>query len=471
VAGVLAGQALAGPGGIGHGFVGQDAVAAGVPPVATHPAVGTVSWYAFDNAPGPVAVAFNDPREPAVSGGPGQLHIRDVIDAELNAAAPGSTLQVAMYRWQLGGMAQTVVAEPARQVHTQVLLDGSVYRNGCPPGNECSKTFATLSVLDDQLTDPDTWLRSCDGYAPGNPIPDRRGAGCVGQHLNHNKVILLSQSDFPDGSQATDTVIQSSANLDPISESSGYNNALVISGNSRLYADYEQYFQRLVSVSASNASTASMRFTHATGDHTITSTIGTHDIQTYSFPRAHNDDPIARQLSHVEARHSCALSGGRVGHIDVAMTDISARHRIIRQLDRLSRGGCSVWVAYTRLSAGDHRWLSRAGVHTRQVCVNIPSSADGTRNYPFRHAFIHDKYVLVDDRDTVLGKSERRFVITGSDNWNEGSLLYADDRDIRYVEPVGDSPVFDSYLGEFHHLVDTESAHQAVYGACAKDQE
>jgi hypothetical protein len=65
--------------------------------------------------------------------------------------------------------------------------------------------------------------------------------------------------------------------------------------------------------------------------------------------------------------------------IDVAMSFISGRTRIINGLARLRRAGCRVHVLTTIISGQDRRALHRARIHPRTVCMTpTPTTTPAT---------------------------------------------------------------------------------------------
>jgi hypothetical protein len=82
---------------------------------------------------------------------------------------------------------------------------------------------------------------------------------------------------------------------------------------------------------------------------------------------------------------------------------------------------------------------------------------------------LHSKYVLVGGMEKRLG-ANRRVVYTGSENLDNNALQNTDDRLERYVEPAGNSPIFDAYFNNFLHLISlSHFGHQSTANCSGDD--
>jgi phosphatidylserine/phosphatidylglycerophosphate/cardiolipin synthase-like enzyme len=242
-------------------------------------------------------------------------------------------------------------------------------------------------------------------------------------------------------------VYQTSENDTFHSYERAYNNGLLIANQPSVYADYVRYFDRL---SAAYASRVTRTFNNLTGDSVDTSTLATHDIETWSYPRAPKDDPVIGQLGSIPTVNRCAnVTGSAPGplhtNIDVAMNVIRGRSDVIQLLGYLSRAGCHVTVIYAAIELDDLAVLSQDGVALHQLCTSTHGKGRPT-------TYVHSKYFLIDGSDRGLG-GNRRILFTGSANWTSRSLTTSDDRVIRYVESSRAAPVFHSYAENFSLLL------------------
>jgi phosphatidylserine/phosphatidylglycerophosphate/cardiolipin synthase-like enzyme len=344
----------------------------------------------------------------------------------------------------------------SRGVHVEVLLNGG---NRCVRKAGCPSTAVKLLARLNRMSDPRSWLRTCDGGTPANhEVATSNGDGCIGQTLDHNKFFAFSATSLTEGGTPEPLVLQTSTNNTTSQYRHAWNDALLLGGQSAVYQDYLRYFRDMVHAASSSAPTRAMYFTRRSGTTVDTTTVARRDIETWSFPRAPSDDPVADVLHRVPTARRCAnrVAPGDAGpgrsHVYAAVAYINGRPLLIRQLVRLQESGCVVQVIYTTISPQDRSELTAAGVQLYQACTPADSQDDETRQY------LHSKFFLVDGSDTSVG-SNRRLVYTGSENWNSQSLSSADNRMMRYVEPATpkaststSSPLFDDYMSRWQEL-------------------
>jgi hypothetical protein len=385
-------------------------------------------------------------------------------------AGPDALLQLTVYRFNDRVTARALFYAARRGVHVEVLLDGGESHLDCHGDPTCvNPSFTILKKLNKiNATDPQTWFRTCDGLGPQSPdVPSSSGDGCIGQDLNHNKILLSSDESDLNRQSASDVVFQSSSNNTINQYHHALNNALIVAERPTVYQDYEGYFQQLVAASSSTAPTASMRFTAKTGTHIDTTTLPSHDIATWSFPRSPSTDPVADVLGNVRtARHCANAVGGASGpsHTEVhaAISDVNGRPLLMKRLTSLEAAGCRVEVIYASMGSADHHTLAAAGVALHEVCTVLK------KNDPRYDAeqYVHSKYILVAGSDRTLG-ANRRIVYTGSENWTNRALSAADNRMMRYVEPADvpavkpkNSPLYDTYAANFKALEQISAANK-----------
>jgi phosphatidylserine/phosphatidylglycerophosphate/cardiolipin synthase-like enzyme len=383
----------------------------------------------------------------------------------IESTQPGSLLVVSVFRISDTALAQELLDAADRGVHVEVLLNGG---NGCVRGGGCRTVPVTLLKKLNHLTpsDPLSWLRTCDGGTPVNgDVTTSSGRGCIGQGLDHNKFIAASSVSLPGAGPPSTMVVQTSTNNTTGQYDHAWNDAMLLYGQPALYRDYLRYFRQMVTASTSKAPTSTVTFTPRRGTRIDTTTIGEHDIETWSFPRRPADDPVAQVLARIPTAHRCrnTVSTGATGpaqtQIYAAVAFISGRPLLMRQLLTLQDAGCSVQIIYATISAHDRQQLISSGVQLYQACTPADTADNQTAE------FLHSKFFLVNGSDTTVGHN-RRIVYTGSENWNDQSLTNADNRMLRYVDtsqqdlpgPItADSGIYAYYLARWAAI-----AHQVL---------
>jgi PLD-like domain len=421
-----------------------------------------------------VEVGFDRPGQSDPTGG-----IRNAEFDLVTDAASGSVLMVNVFRITDNSLARALIQAGQRGVHVEVLLDGGNRTDSCHGVRGCvNQVFTALEQLNSiRPSDSRTWLKTCDGGDPANSeTATGTGNGCVGQGLDHNKFLLASSSEDPQGQAVTDAVLQVSTNSTGGQYRHAWNDSLLISGRPTLYQDYLRYFNRMVTASASTAPTSSMYFTNHDGDTVDTTTISQHDIETWSFPRSPSDDPVAAVLGQIPVTDRCRnkIGSGAPGpahsQIYAAIAFISGRPLLIRRLAALQQSGCLVQIIYSTISAKDRSALTNAGVQLWQACTPADARNQDTAQ------FLHSKFFLIAGSQRSVGEN-RRIVYTGSENWNTQSLSGADNRMLQYVEAANDtqtghvaarSPVYDAYIQRWRSIQkQIETNGQPTANTCA----
>jgi hypothetical protein len=393
--------------------------------------------------------------EPALAGG------SDAIEAAesyvINHASAGSLLVTSLFRMDAQRFALNLVNAARRGVHVEVLLNGG---NGCTRHSGCPHAPVQQLLALNRLNDPQTWLRTCDGGTPADrEVATSAGRGCIGQALNHNKFLAVS-STLLGGDPVSSLVLQTSTNNVSSQYRHAWNDAMLLNGSRAVYLDYLRYFRMMTRAAGRTAATKAPYFTPRTGTAVDTSTIAQNDIETWSFPTAPSDDPVAGALHRIRTAHRCAnpvtegASGPSRTHVYAAVAFVGGRPLLMKELVTLQDSGCDVQLIYTTISRHDRKELTAAGVQLFQACTPADTENNETSQY------LHSKFFLVDGSDTTVG-ANRRLVYTGSENWNDQSLSKADNRMLRYVEPAepatagsttSSSSVFDAYLARWQQL-------------------
>jgi hypothetical protein len=368
--------------------------------------------------------------EPGVSSGSNDIA---TIEARvINHATAGSLVVASVFRITALDFAVRLVAAARRGVHVEVLLNGG---NDCTKSSGCPQAPVKQLASLNNLGDPQSWLRTCDGGTPANhEVATSHGPGCIGQALNHNKFFAFASTSLDPGANAP-LVLQTSTNNTTGQYQHAWNDALLLSAQPAAYEDYLRYFRRMVHAAASSAPTHTMYFTPRSGTTVDTTTIAQHDIETWSFPRAPSDDPVADELHKIPTAHRCSnpvatgASGPSHSHVYAAVAFINGRPLLMKQLVTLQESGCVVQLIYTTISSHDRKVLTAGGVQLFQACAPADMENDET------------------------------------ENWNTQSLSSADNRMVRYVEaatPPGStassSPLFDDYMTRWQELRNTVEA-------------
>ncbi|MEV4060397.1 phospholipase D-like domain-containing protein [Nonomuraea dietziae] len=271
-----------------------------------------------------------------------------------------------------------------RGVDVQVVVDGDT-RGG--------KVAAQLAAALGTDITASSWLHVCTGPMSGGT------AACIGDKGQHNKFYLFSRTG-----DASDVVVQSSANLTDLNSTTYWNNAVVFAGDRKLSRAYNSYFEDLA------AERKNLDYDRTVHAGRVVATF---------FPQAEGD-PVVDSLRRVSCR--------RGEKIRVGMSEWDTfRIAIADRLRELARRGCDVQIVAGILSPEvSQSLLAEPGVDLRLL-------ANGSA-LPGR---IHSKYLLVDGK-----------VYTGSHNFNETSLRRNDETLLR----VDDRHIYGQYVANFDTL-------------------
>lgn len=316
---------------------------------------------------------FNNP-----AAGDATAIVRQICNL-VHQAESGSRIRIAHFviSGDAGADFATELADAHRRgVDVQLILDGWQVDN---PAVDTLR--ATLGTDESQRS----WLHVCTGLSPeGNT------AACIGNKGNHNKFYLFSHTGGK-----SDVVVQSSANFTDLNSSTYWNNATTFVGNTRLYEAYNAYFEDLA------AEKRTMDY-----NRTVTTGMPGGSVTASFFPRA-NGDPVVDYL----AKAGCEGTTIRIGMSEWDAYRIAIAERIVELADQ----GCRVRVVY---GLPDDDVAELLTSHPN-IAVRTLSKAN---ELPGR---IHSKYLLLEG--AYDGKSDTRWVLTGSANFNKTSLRRNDE--------------------------------------------
>ncbi|TDD20849.1 phosphatidylserine/phosphatidylglycerophosphate/cardiolipin synthase family protein [Nonomuraea diastatica] len=340
------------------------------------------------------AAVFNDP----VSGDGAALAQK--LCGLVRQTPSGARIQVAHF--VMSGAAGTEFADELikahqRDVDVQVVLDGD--RRGAAIAEKLTAALGTD-------TSARSWLHVCTGPPSGGT------AACIGNKGQHNKFYLFSRTG-----DASEVVVQSSANLTDLNSTTYWNNAVVVPGNRRLYAAYAGYFADLA---AERKNLDYYRIVQTGGPGG--------SVRAHFFPEA-SGDPIVDQLGKVSCR------GGTTIRVGMSEWD-TYRVAIPQRLRDLAAQGCTVRIVYG-IMADEVEELLRA-----EPRVELRTLGDGGA-LPGR---VHSKYLLVEG--SYDGDRHARWVFTGSHNYNETSLRRNDEVLLR----LGNRRVYEQYVANFERM-------------------
>ncbi|MFI7611493.1 phosphatidylserine/phosphatidylglycerophosphate/cardiolipin synthase family protein [Nonomuraea terrae] len=312
----------------------------------------------------------------------------------------GASIQVAHF--VMSGTAGSefateLVKAHRRGVGVRVVLDGD--RRGAAVAAQLAAELGTDVTAR-------SWLHVCTGPMSGGT------AACVGNKGQHNKFYLFSRAG-----DASDVVVQSSANLTDLNSTTYWNNAVVLPGNKRLYAAYDAYFADLAAERKNLDYFRSVQ-TGARGG----------SVRAQFFPKA-SGDPVVDDLAKV----SC--SGGTAIRVGMSEWDAS-RVAIAERLRDLAAGGCEVTIVYGIMDD------EVKAVLEAQPRVELSTLGSGGA-LPGR---IHSKYLLVEG--SYDGDRDAHWVFTGSHNYNETSLRRNDETLLR----LNDRNVYRQYVANFDRM-------------------
>ncbi|MFI9844820.1 phosphatidylserine/phosphatidylglycerophosphate/cardiolipin synthase family protein [Nonomuraea sp. NPDC051941] len=337
---------------------------------------------------------FNDP-----AGGDPAALVRTLCGLVRQTPA-GARIQVAHF--VMSGAAGTEFADELikahqRDVDVQVILDGDT--RGAAVAGKLSAALGTDTAAG-------SWTHVCSGPLSGGT------AACIGNKGQHNKFYLFSRTG-----DASDVVVQSSANLTDLNSSTYWNNAVVLPGNRRLYDAYSGYFGDLA---AERKNLDYYRVVQTGGPGG--------SVRASFFPKA-DGDPIVDELGKVSCRGGTTIRAG-MSEWDTFRIAIPAKLR------DLAARGCTVQIVYGIMSDEVKQLL------LAEPRVELRTLGDGGA-LPGR---VHSKYLLIEG--SYDGDRDARWVITGSHNYIETSLRRNDETLLR----LNNKAIYRQYVANFERM-------------------
>jgi PLD-like domain len=433
--------------------LGRILAAASLAAAATATAV--VAPSPADAAATPVTAAyFNDP-----NAADQRTVIQDEIVSLINGAPAGSLIRMAMYYADDATIPDALAAARARGVNVQAIFDSKE--------TPLAPYQTLVSALGTNLSAP-SWVMTCGA-----------NRGCIGQRalsvpaINHNKFFLFSSTGG-----ASNVVVQSSANLHTGRDGlGGWNNALVLVGNTGIYNAYSGYFGDL------RAQVRNDDY-YTTGRTPVTS--GNSKIHFYprhessGAPSPYSDpstDTIETVLDHVACTGNSVVGTNDGTHrtiIRVAMNQFS-RSYLAQKLAALDAQGCYVEVAETynpddvNQKASMDALLKATSSAYNGVAVHYYCSDNAASGSQHDHTnvWIHSKYIQIEG--DYYGVPDRSITWTGSANFTTNSLRQSDETVLQYEDtsPAAPGSVFDSYRTNFRSIRDASNIYAVANGGTA----
>lgn len=321
-----------------------------------------------------IEVVFND-----VANARKSTAIRDRYKALLRGAAPDAELRLAMF--QIHEDDYVAALDEARKTgDLRVVKDGKAK-------NQRNTPLAALkaAVGEDKLT-------ICSN------------GGCIGDKINHNKFLLVSELANEGGKHI---VAHGSQNFVE-SQDHRFNHLVIVRDQKRLYDHFEAYWQAL------------RRQTRTLYQQTRKWRRDDGTVTAFFFPRA--DDPVAKAIRGVDCGSPENPSTIRV-HVAFFNKD---RRAVYHALRRKRNAGCRVDVLMGTFHGGTlpSPKVMRALRRTNQKVFCRQS----------RHVTSHSKYMLIDE-------GGRKTVYAGSHNYTRDSLRRNDEAMLR----IRNAAVYDAF--------------------------
>jgi len=383
------------------------------------------------------SAVFNNPTGTAADKALLQNSIVDLI----STAAVGSRIRMAMYYADDATIPNALIAAHQRGVDVQVIFDGRETTEALWP-SLTAELGTSLSAA--------SWALACPS-----------GRGCIGNRLigdvdsiNHNKFFLFSSTGG-----AADVIVQSSANLHTGRDGlGGWNNALVLVGNTAAYDYYDGYFDDLKTRVVNN------------NYYDTRTPLQAGSAKIFFYPRQEQsgtnpyqnpaEDTIYTILSNVDCFGNTTVGTQDGTHrtiIRVAMS-IFSRDYLAQKLWDLDAAGCYVEVVETYHPGSSlevsamKKLLADAGGYNGPV-VRYYCDTDSI--------WIHSKYFEVEG--VYYDKPDRKIVWTGSHNWSTNSLRQSDEA----ILQLENGAVFDAYTANFRQIRDSSTIRTVANGGAA----
>ncbi|NUR50468.1 MAG: hypothetical protein HOV71_20265 [Hamadaea sp.] len=383
------------------------------------------------------SAVFNNPTGTAAD----KALLQNKIVELIGTAPAGSRIRMAMYYADDATIPNALIAAHQRGVNVQVIFDGRETAEALWP-SLTAELGTSLSAA--------SWALACPA-----------GRGCIGSRvlgsvdsINHNKFFLFSSTGG-----AANVVVQSSANLHNGRDGlGGWNNALILVGNTAAYDYYSGYFDDLKGRVVNN------------NYYDTRTPLQAGNSKIFFYPRQEQsgtspyqnpaEDTIYTILSNVDCFGNSVVGTQDGTHrtiIRVAMS-IFSRDYLAKKLWDLDAAGCYVEVVETYHPGSDlevsamKKLLAAAGSY-HGPAVKYYCDTDSI--------WIHSKYFEIEG--VYYDKPDRKIVWTGSHNWSTNSLRQADEA----ILQLEDSTVFDAYTANFRAIRDSATIRSVANGGSA----
>lgn len=321
----------------------------------------------------------------------------------LEHAVPGTSVHISVFSWDR----PTIVAAIGEAVTRGVIVD--VIRSADSRGEAKNVyTDLTSAVGADHLT-------VCE-------------AGCLGEHINHNKFMLVEELD----NGAKNVVVQSSGNFTG-STLIRDNNMLVYGNAPSVYSTYLSYWNDM----KAGVKNPDYNRTVDTGNGVIV----------HFFPQAKGDETL-----NVLNRVRC-VPGARVL---IAQAQFSGqRTAVAKKLAQLKTDGCDVATIIDmsqlgeRDEDGEREDIFQEGPASYKPVAQILQAAN-VPIYTTKH--VHSKYFLI-DAPYGDSTSNKKIVVTGSANLTIGSLRKNDET----INIVTNDAVYDAFYANWQDIKSNRS--------------
>ena len=401
----------------------------------------------------PAAFAWQ-PKENAVFNVPkpwGTVKQRNTIinkvEAAINHAKPGSTILIATYLFDKRSSVNALIDACKRGVSTRVILDGHIDNkssrtliralngdnlnpdgSGHPHTGPCGRPLAgrlkaeakpftrqqVLASVEDPTAARPTWgsdqsyVKKCQRSCRGN------GASM------HGKFYAFSRTG-----KANNVVMVSSSNLNDGGAGRGWNDLYTFKERPAQFAGYERVHLEM---------TDENRVGRGQGP-SYTVDEGPYTSRFFPWPGAgRHGDPVMKDLNKVR----CHGPMGRTQiHVSQFWIKGARGSYIVNKLLSLAHHGCAVSFIYGAPSIDIATRLRNAAKH--HLIALYDSRWDFNHNHEV-DVRTHCKYVLVKG---VFGADQHAYeVMTGTANWNPGSLEKGDENTLN----INSAPAYNQYI-------------------------
>lgn len=395
---------------------------------------------------------FNNPQ--------GSAQQRDQIVSRavdlIAGAGAGSRVRMSMFYADDRRIPDALVAAKKRGVAVQVILDSKGTSKKKSADADLSPYQVYSQILVPGLgTDrkASSWVMACgvgrgcisDRWLPHKPAkpptdPDQGSPKGYVAAINHNKYLLFESTHG-----TSDVVFQSSANLHPGRDGlRGWNNAMIVAGNTGLYQAYDTYFDHQVS----NRDKAGAYGQDYYDKGQPPAQYGAAKV--FFYPRHEsngkpyddqNTDTVHTILHNTTCKGNTKVGNDKHETIIRVGTNIFSRPYLAKELGQKAAEGCQVDVVenYNKGSKLEKDTM-QALLHPSAKGEHVPHvryfcGSDST--------WIHSKELMIEG--TYYGQKDRKIVWAGSTNLSGNSLRQSDETMLQ----LENADVYQAYLGNF----------------------